>query len=63
MRKITKTVNHYMTEYRDENGLLHRDDGPAKIYMSGDEEWFIKGRKYDPWQDENIREKYPERLI
>ena len=39
-------------EYRDKDELLHR------------EEWFIRGKKYEPWdKGEDVRDKYPERFI
>ena len=31
-------------EWRDENSLLHRDDGPAAIMHTGDEKWFQHGK-------------------
>jgi len=30
-------------EKRDENGLLHRMDGPAVTYTSGPCKWFVNG--------------------
>jgi hypothetical protein len=31
-------------EWRNRNGELHRDDGPAVIYPDGCEAWFQRGR-------------------
>jgi hypothetical protein len=31
-------------EYRDEKGLLHREDGPAVEYNNGKKEWWINGK-------------------
>jgi hypothetical protein len=33
-----------IAEWRDDEGLLHRDDGPARVYPGGREEWFRHGR-------------------
>lgn len=34
------------SRYRDQYGLLHRLDGPAVIYVSGTQEWWVRGRKH-----------------
>ncbi len=31
-------------EWRDPRGRLHREDGPARVFPSGREEWFRHGR-------------------
>ena len=31
-------------EFRDDQGRLHREDGPARIYPSGRAEWYRHGR-------------------
>ncbi len=31
-------------EWRDEEGKLHRVDGPARVFPSGREEWLRHGR-------------------
>ncbi len=41
---VTKYEYINRVEYRDENGVLHREDGPAVIYNSGEENWYKKGR-------------------
>jgi len=28
------------------NGLLHREDGPAKEYAEGDKKWYLKGQRH-----------------
>ena len=33
-----------MEEYRNEAGHLHREDGPARTWPDGTQEWYIKGR-------------------
>jgi hypothetical protein len=33
-----------MEEYRDENGELHREDGPACEYANGDKYWYWHGK-------------------
>lgn len=32
-----------MKSYRNENGFLHREDGPAVISPGGDKHWFLNG--------------------
>ena len=34
------------TEYYNEQGLLHRTDGPAIDYISGHKEWYINGIRH-----------------
>ena len=29
-----------------ENGLLHRDDGPAVEYANGDKQWYVNGFRH-----------------
>lgn len=43
--KIYERKDHLSTfYYKDEQcTILHREDGPAKIYKNGDKEWFING--------------------
>ncbi len=43
--KIPYCLNK-MIKYRDEDGELHRDDGPAIIYADGTQEWYQHGRKH-----------------
>src|SRR3954469_16273994 len=31
-------------EWRDDHGRLHRDDGPARVFPSGREEWYRQGK-------------------
>jgi hypothetical protein len=33
-----------IAEWRDVEGRLHRDGGPARVHPSGREEWFRHGR-------------------
>lgn len=43
--KVTKTISPYgIIEYRNEAGLLHREDGPAKIYQDGTQTWWLNGQ-------------------
>jgi hypothetical protein len=32
--------------WRNKNGDLHREDGPAIIWASGDKEWWLNGRRH-----------------
>jgi len=41
--KPNKGTNSLKLCYRNENGQLHRIDGPAKIYHDGSEEWWQNG--------------------
>ena len=34
--------------FRDEDGRLHREDGPAATYPDGREIWFIDGVRVPP---------------
>jgi len=50
-------------EYRDSKGELHRDDGPARLFVNypyhGDtlENWFIHGDKLSPKEIEEQKQK------
>jgi hypothetical protein len=35
-----------MKIYRNEIGILHRDDGPAVEYTNGDKHWFVDGQSH-----------------
>lgn len=42
--RINPTVDSVGTKiWLDEGGSFHRDDGPAKIYLDGSEEWWLHG--------------------
>jgi hypothetical protein len=41
--KIHKDAQGTLRWY-NAKGWLHRDDGPAKIYADGDQEWYINGK-------------------
>lgn len=53
MKKVyTVTVykDHYhrdacITEWRNEKGELHREDGPAVEWVNGGKSWYINGEK------------------
>lgn len=40
---ITKTIIADRTLWRDEDGLLHREDGPAIIMQNGTKYWYCRG--------------------
>ena len=44
-------------EWRDEQGRLHRDDGPARIFASGREEWYRHGKLH---RDDGPAASYPD---
>jgi hypothetical protein len=44
--KYIVTVDEYGTEWRNEEGKLHRLDGPAVKWWDGHKEWWIEGKKY-----------------
>ena len=33
-------------EYRNEDGFLHREDGPAVEYLNGDKSWWVNGKRH-----------------
>jgi hypothetical protein len=41
-----KNYKYWCIEYRNENGQLHREDGPAREYSSGKKWWFKNGKKH-----------------
>jgi hypothetical protein len=60
--KPTKKEFTYGIEYRNKQGDLHREDGPAIEYNDGTKAWFINGIYYsyeEKWQQEvtNIKLK------
>jgi hypothetical protein len=34
------------TEWYNEQGLLHREDGPAVEYVDGDKTWWVNGKRH-----------------
>jgi len=43
--KITKKVDEYGTiRYYNEQGQLHREDGPAREHADGDKHWFLNDK-------------------
>ena len=57
--KITKKIGEYgEIRYENEKGRLHREDGPAEIYPSGNKYWYKNGKVHREdgpagfWQDE-----------
>lgn len=36
-------INDGRLEWTDENGQLHREDGPARIWPEGTQEWWFEG--------------------
>ncbi len=53
LETTTKKESHFIIEgddtkvevWRDDDGLLHRDSGPAVIYPDGEKEWYILGKR------------------
>ena len=46
-------------EWRDDEGRLHRDDAPARVFPSGREEWYRHGKRHrDP--EEGPAASYPD---
>lgn len=35
-----------MKSYRNENGVLHREDGPAVMSPDGDKHWYLNGQRH-----------------
>lgn len=42
---MIKRLNNRIEYYNDED-LLHREDGPARIWDDGSKVWFINGQKH-----------------
>jgi hypothetical protein len=42
--KSIKTEFPNVTEYYNEQGQLHREDGPAIIFSNGRKQWWINGK-------------------
>lgn len=42
----TSLPNNILNEYRNSAGNLHKEDGPARIYKDGSEEWWWNGTKH-----------------
>jgi hypothetical protein len=51
MKSIKKQYSNRI-EYRNEQGDLHREDGPAIEYSDGYKEWFLNDNIYseDDWK-------------
>ena len=44
---ITKDIDDYGTvRYYNEQGQLHREDGPARVYADGTKSWYINGKRH-----------------
>jgi hypothetical protein len=53
--KPTHTVSPDGTEEWCLNGELHRDDGPAVVWLDGREEWWLNGKRVVPPHEEEAR--------
>ena len=42
-----ESMFRYVTEYRNEFGLLHREDGAALVYSDGDYEYYLNGKLHN----------------
>jgi hypothetical protein len=42
--KPEKIITEYGNVIWKLNGVLHREDGPAAIYVNGDETWYLNGK-------------------
>jgi hypothetical protein len=52
--KITRIEYPSIIEWRNENGLLHREDGPAIEYLNGDKEWYLNGMEHTEQEFNNF---------
>lgn len=44
---LIRKVDRFGTvRYRNRDGLLHREDGPAVEYADGSREWFLDGQRH-----------------
>jgi hypothetical protein len=43
-KKISNIGDYSYEAYYDAQGVLHKEDGPARIWNDGVEEWYINGR-------------------
>ena len=69
--KSIKIEHHGFIEWRNENDVLHREDGPALLYDQGDQEWYFNGKlhrndgpavydsryQYKAWYQHGIRHR------
>ena len=39
-------MSNLFEEWRDENKLWHKEDGPAIIWASGDKSWYFHGKRH-----------------
>ena len=39
-----RTSSHHVDQWFNEEGKLHREDGPAQIWATGIEEWYKEGK-------------------
>lgn len=44
LESATRTVDDGTETWRDNDGLVHRDDGPAVTYSNGGEIWYQHGK-------------------
>jgi len=45
MQEYQVIVSNYKTEWR-QNGLLHREDGPAIEWADGGKSWWLNGKRH-----------------
>ena len=60
MNNSTITVDSYGTiQYKNEKGLLHREDGPAVEFLDGDNWYYLNGINYskNEWEKEILKLK------
>jgi hypothetical protein len=53
--KFATVDNRFAIKYFNENGLLHREDGPAVIEDNGEEHYFLKGKLYSKEEFEKVK--------
>jgi hypothetical protein len=39
-----RTENDEVIEWKNKDGLLHREDGPAREWLDGDKSWWLNGK-------------------
>ena len=54
--KITRTIGNSIVIYKNQNGVIHRTDGPATVYPDGTMYWYQDGKLH---RDDGPAEVYP----
>jgi hypothetical protein len=55
-KKEYKNYKYWCIEYKDENGILHREDGPSVEYSNGKKQYWYNGERIHVSTDKQFKQ-------